>query len=99
MRLLRYSLLRLLILAACAGVLHLAGLRSWLLAIVALVVAALVSYLALPKARLGAARALAEHDPARRRAERPERPKSRTRRRAAQDASDEDAEIESQTRA
>lgn len=88
MRLLRYSLLRLVILAAVLGALYLAGLRSWLLGLVAVAVAGLIAYLALPGARRSAAQSLADRDPARRPGA------SRTSGSGARDAADEDAEIE-----
>lgn len=68
-----YSLLRLAVLAACVGLLALLGLRGWLLAIVAVVVAALASYLVLPRPRRAAAAWLAERGEARRRARAPRR--------------------------
>lgn len=59
MRLLTYTLWRLLILAVAAGVLYLLGLRSWLLAIAAIAVAAAGSYLFLKAPRDAAAEELA----------------------------------------
>lgn len=90
MRILRYSLWRLLILLAVVGALYLVGMRSWLLGVTAVVVAALVSYLVLPDSRLGAARQLQERDPMRARPTRTGH--------AAQDADDEDQEIDTGTR-
>lgn len=55
-----YSLLRLAVLGVALGLGYLAGLRSWLLVIVATVVAALVSYLLLRGPRDAAAARLAE---------------------------------------
>lgn len=49
MPILRYTLLRLVMIAGCLAVLWLLGLRGWLLAVVAIVVAALLSFLLLPR--------------------------------------------------
>lgn len=49
MPILRYTLLRLAMLAGAFALLWLLGFRGWLLAVVAVVVAALVSFLALPR--------------------------------------------------
>lgn len=49
MPLLIYSLLRVAMFVAAGGLLWLAGLRGWLLVLAAIVVAALVSFLALPR--------------------------------------------------
>ncbi|WP_324649500.1 DUF4229 domain-containing protein [Georgenia sp. H159] len=49
MPILRYTLLRLAVLAGAFALLWLLGFRGWLLAVVAVVVAALVSFLALPR--------------------------------------------------
>ncbi|WP_341360236.1 DUF4229 domain-containing protein [Georgenia sp. M64] len=65
MRLVVYSLLRLLMVLAAAGVLYLVGLRSWALWAAAIVVAALVSYVVLGRQRAAAAAVLAAHDPTR----------------------------------
>lgn len=54
-----YSLLRLAILGACAGLLAWAGLRDWLLLLVAVVLAAMVSYVAFPRQREASALYLA----------------------------------------
>lgn len=67
-----FSLLRLGLLAVSLGVLWLVGLRSWLLVVVATVVALALSYLFLARQRDAAARYLAERSE-RRRAERAER--------------------------
>lgn len=66
MRLLRYTLFRVVIVLAAAGLLYLVGLRSWLLWVAALVVGAMVSFLVLKDERLAAAQVLAEYDPLRR---------------------------------
>ncbi len=66
MRLLVYTVLRLLIVLAAAGLLYWVGMRSWVLWITALVVGALVSFLVLGKQRDAAVQVLAERDPARR---------------------------------
>ncbi|GAA1716344.1 hypothetical protein GCM10009809_10560 [Isoptericola hypogeus] len=63
-----YTLWRILLFAAALGAGYLLGLRSWLLVLVAAVVAFAVSYLALSRPRDSAARWLAERD-ARRRAQ------------------------------
>lgn len=55
MRILTYTLARLGIFALSLGVLYLLQTRGWLLVLVALVVTALVSYIALPKLRDSAA--------------------------------------------
>lgn len=55
MPILTYTLARLGLFALALGVLYLIGLRGWLLVLVALVVAALASYIALPKLRNDAA--------------------------------------------
>lgn len=55
-----YTVLRLLLFAAALGVGYLVGLRSWLLLLVAVVVAFAVSYLVLAKQKDAAARWLAE---------------------------------------
>ncbi|WP_407319058.1 DUF4229 domain-containing protein [Isoptericola halotolerans] len=55
-----YTLLRLLLFAVALGGGYLVGLRSWLLVLVAVVVAFAVSYLVLPKQKDAAARWLAE---------------------------------------
>ncbi|SJM54296.1 hypothetical protein CZ771_06985 [Actinomycetales bacterium JB111] len=62
MALLKYALARVVVLLAVAGVLYLAGARSWLLWLGALLLAALVSYLALPGIRDDAARVIAHRD-------------------------------------
>lgn len=94
MRLFRYTLLRLAVLAAVVGVLYLLGMRSWLLALASVVIAALVSYLVLPRARLDAAGHLAEHDPLRARTHRRAARGRDTRSAAQRDADDEDAQID-----
>ncbi len=60
MRLVKYSLLRLLLLAAALGLGYLLGLRGWLLAVLATVIAALASYALLAGSRDAAAAQLAE---------------------------------------
>ncbi len=55
-----YSLLRLAVLAGCAVVLALVGFRGWLLALVAVLLAAPVAYLVLAGPRTAAAAYLAE---------------------------------------
>lgn len=92
MRILRYSLLRLAVLAGVVAILYLIGMRSWLLALASVLIAALVSYIALPGSRLRAAQEVAEHVPGRE-GTRPRRP-GRVSARARQDAADEDAEID-----
>jgi cell division protein FtsW (lipid II flippase) len=57
--LLTYTLLRLALFGAALGLLYLAGLRGWLLPIVAVVVALAVSYLTLRKPRDAATRWMA----------------------------------------
>lgn len=59
MRLLVYSVLRLVLLAAALGLGYLLGLRSWLLVLVAAVIAALAAYVLLPGPRDAAAAQLA----------------------------------------
>lgn len=51
MALLKYTLLRLALLAVTAGVLYLVGLRDWLLLFVAFLVSGLISIFALNRAR------------------------------------------------
>jgi hypothetical protein len=82
-RLLVYTLLRVLLVLAAAGLLHLAGMRSWALWTTAVVVGALASYVVLGRQRAAAARQLAEHDPTR-----------RPRRRRDADAAHEDAMLD-----
>ena len=60
--LLKYALARVVVLLAVAGVLYLAGARSWLLWLGALVLAAMVSYLVLPGVRDDAARVIAHRE-------------------------------------
>lgn len=69
MRLLVYTLLRVLLVLAAAGLLYLLGMRSWLLWVTAVVVGALLSYLFLRPPGRAAAGVLAEYSPVR--AERP----------------------------
>jgi hypothetical protein len=57
--LLTYTLLRLALFGAALGLLYLAGLRGWLLPVVAVVVALAVSYLTLRKPRDAATRWMA----------------------------------------
>ncbi|QDB80307.1 DUF4229 domain-containing protein [Georgenia wutianyii] len=59
MPILRYTLLRLVVLAAVLGVLWLVGMRGWLLLAVAFLVAALVSFLVLPRQANDAAAVIA----------------------------------------
>ena len=66
MPLVAFLVLRAALLAAVLGVLWLAGLRSWLLVAVAVVVAYAVSYVALHRPRDAAARWLADRAQARR---------------------------------
>ncbi|UNX54430.1 DUF4229 domain-containing protein [Georgenia sp. TF02-10] len=63
MRLLVYTLLRLVMILAAAGVLYLLGLRSWALWLLAVVVGAMLSFLVLRPQRDAAAEVLARHDP------------------------------------
>ena len=70
MRLLVYTVLRLVIVLAAAGALYLLGMRSWLLWVIAIVVGALVSYLVLRPQGRAAAEVIAEYSPLRQ-----ERPK------------------------
>ncbi|HLT82842.1 MAG TPA: DUF4229 domain-containing protein [Phototrophicaceae bacterium] len=84
MPILRYTLLRLLVLAASVGLLWLLGMRGWLLLVVALVVAALVSFLVLPRQASDAAAVLAQRSGRRRQA-------SSLDRAIADDAAEEDA--------
>jgi len=65
MRLLVYTLFRLGLVLAAAGLLYLLGLRSWVLWVVAVVIGALVSFLVLGRQREEAARVLAQYDPLR----------------------------------
>jgi hypothetical protein len=82
-----YTLWRVLLFVAVLGVGYLAGLRSWLLLVVAAVVALTVSYLALRRPRDAAARWLAE------RAER-RKAASGTSRRVDEDTAYEDAVVD-----
>lgn len=65
MRLLVYSLLRVLLVLASAGVLYLLGMRSWLLWLAAVVVGALLSYLLLRTQGRAAAEVIAQMSPLR----------------------------------
>jgi hypothetical protein len=65
MRLLVYTLLRLGLVLAAAGVLYLLGLRSWVLWIAAVIVGALLSFLVLGRQGASAAAVLAQYDPLR----------------------------------
>ncbi|QDC25966.1 DUF4229 domain-containing protein [Georgenia yuyongxinii] len=65
MRLLVYTVLRLLLVLAAAGVLYLIGMRSWLLWVTAVVVGALLSYLVLRPQGRAAAEVIAELSPLR----------------------------------
>lgn len=84
MRLLVYTLLRLLLVLAAAGVLYLLGMRSWLLWVTAVVIGALLSYLVLRPQGRAAAEVIAELSPLRE-----ERPRFSDN--AAEDAAYEDA--------
>jgi hypothetical protein len=64
-RLLVYSLLRVLLVLASAGVLYLLGMRSWLLWVVAVVIGALLSYLLLRPQGRAAAEVIAQLSPLR----------------------------------
>lgn len=86
MPLLTYTLLRLALFGGALGLLYLAGLRGWLLPIVAVVVALTVSYLTLRTPRDAATRWMAER--ADRRAERTAAP------RVDADAAHEDAQVD-----
>lgn len=77
MAIVRYTLLRLAVLAGALLLFWLLGVRGLLLPLLALIVAALVSFLLLPRHADAAAGVLAEHD---------------ARRRATRDTVDEDAE-------
>ncbi|MFB8227182.1 DUF4229 domain-containing protein [Cellulosimicrobium sp. NPDC055967] len=85
-----YSVLRLLLFAAALGVLWFAGLRGWLLVLVAAVVALMLSYLTLRKPREAASRYLAE------RAEHRARTGERFSREIEDDAAAEDAALDAQ---
>ena len=87
MPILRYTFLRLLVLAAVLGLLWIVGLRGWLLLVVALVVAALVSFLVLPRQANEAAAVIARRGGRRRKA-------SSLDQAIAQDAAEEDALLE-----
>ncbi|GAA4287183.1 DUF4229 domain-containing protein [Georgenia daeguensis] len=65
MRLLVYTMLRLGLVVAAAGVLYLLGLRSWILWIAAVVVGALLSFVLFGRQREDAASVLAQYDPLR----------------------------------
>ena len=62
MAILKYAFARIVVLLAVAGVLYLAGARSWLMWLGALLLAAMVSYVALPGIRNEAAGSLARQD-------------------------------------
>ncbi|BDZ41298.1 hypothetical protein GCM10025865_05970 [Paraoerskovia sediminicola] len=87
MPLVLYSVLRLLLFAVALGGLYLAGLRGWLLVVVAAAIALMVSYLALARPRDAASRYLAQKQEAR---------SARTARGAASDvdAAAEDAAVD-----
>jgi hypothetical protein len=89
--LLIYSLLRLALFGAALGLLYLAGLRGWLLPIVAVVVALTLSYLTLTKPRDAATRWIAARAD-RRAAERAVFPKIDA------DAAHEDAQVDQKFR-
>ncbi len=82
MPIVRYTLLRLAVLAAAFGLLWLVGVRGWLLAVLSVLVAALVSFLLLPKQAGEAAAVLAR---------RGERQRERIDRVIDEDAAEEDA--------
>jgi hypothetical protein len=86
-----YTLLRLALFGAALGLLYVAGLRGWLLPIVAVVVALAVSYLTLNKPRDAATRWMAGRA-ARRTAERAASPK------VDADAAHEDAHVDEELR-
>jgi len=86
-----YTLLRLALFGAAFGLLYLAGLRGWLLPIVAVVVALAVSYLTLGKPRDAAAQWMATRAE-RRAAERAAAPK------VDADAAHEDAQLDQELR-
>jgi len=86
-RLFVYSLLRVGIILACAVVLYLLGMRSWLLWGSAVVVGAMVSFLVLRRQHAEAAQVLSQYDPLR--AQRP-----RFSREAEEDAAYEDAAVD-----
>ncbi|MFE6234151.1 DUF4229 domain-containing protein [Cellulosimicrobium sp. NPDC057862] len=83
-----YSVLRLLLFAAALGVLWFAGLRGWLLVLVAAVVALMLSYLTLRRPREAASRYLAA------RAEHRARTGERFSREIEDDAAAEDAALD-----
>ena len=83
-----YSVLRLLLLAVALGALWLAGMRGWLLVLVAAAVALMLSYLTLNKPRGAASRYLAE------RSERRARTGERFSREIEDDAAVEDAAVD-----
>lgn len=85
-----YSVLRLLLFAVALGVLWFAGLRGWLLVLVAAVVALMLSYLTLRTPREAASRYLAE------RAEHRARTGERFSREIEDDAAAEDAALDAQ---
>ncbi|WP_129786707.1 DUF4229 domain-containing protein [Promicromonospora panici] len=91
MPLLIYTLLRLAVFGAALGLLYVAGLRGWLLPIVAVVVALAVSYLTLSKPRDAATRWMAGRSE-RRAAERAVFPK------VDADAAHEDAQLDEKFR-
>jgi membrane protein implicated in regulation of membrane protease activity len=64
MALLKYTLLRLALLAGTAGVLYLVGLRDWLLLFVAFLVSGLISIFALNRARDDVSTSLAQRQQA-----------------------------------
>jgi hypothetical protein len=86
-----YTLLRLALFGAAFGLLYLAGLRGWLLPIVAVVVALAVSYLTLGKPRDAATQWMAARTE-RRTAERAAAPK------VDADAAHEDAQLDQELR-
>ena len=65
MRLLVYTLLRVLLVLASAGVLYLLGMRSWLLWLAAIVIGALLSYLLLRTQGRAAAEVISQLSPLR----------------------------------
>ncbi|WP_129337610.1 DUF4229 domain-containing protein [Cellulomonas endophytica] len=89
MPLLVYSLLRLALFAVCWVALVLVGMGSWLSVVVAVVLAACLSYLLLARPRAAAAVWLQERDEARR-----ARRAAAPRRGVERDADEEDADVE-----
>ncbi|WP_152187486.1 DUF4229 domain-containing protein [Georgenia satyanarayanai] len=89
MPILRYTLLRLALVAGAFALLWLLGLRGWLVAVVAVVVGAMLSYLLLPRQADAAAAVIAE---------RRRRTADSLDEAIAQDAAEEDAIIDGEDR-